>query len=90
MAIPKAKWLGIFPSEISKLNGDCDDLTKEERKKVARLLDLECVQNNQQIKQEVEILQDSGTKMGIEGLIKTQTYLSRRYLTSKFVQNDLI
>ncbi|XP_050307110.1 uncharacterized protein LOC126743895 [Anthonomus grandis grandis] len=90
LAIPKAKWLGVFPSDITAYQLQEEELTKREFKKIESMLQMECVKQNQNIQNELKIMLRNGVKAGIESLIKTDNYLSHRYLGPKFYLNNLI
>ncbi|XP_044752184.1 uncharacterized protein LOC123312054 [Coccinella septempunctata] len=90
LAVPKAQWLGVFPSEIVKLNADKQSLTETERTLVRNLLKSPYMKINSKIEKELKIMLESGYKAGIEGIIKNNTFLSEFYFPLKFHNKDLI
>ncbi|XP_048518722.1 uncharacterized protein LOC125503043 [Dendroctonus ponderosae] len=90
LAIPKAKWIGVFPTEILNVGANYEILNNREERKATSLLQLQCVQENPKIQKQIQTCLDTGVKASIEALIKSESYLSNQYLPSKFLQNDLI
>ncbi|CAG9825062.1 unnamed protein product [Phaedon cochleariae] len=90
LAVPHAKWLGVFPSEIAAVNVKRQPLTVNEAKLAAQLLRTPHVAHNPRIADEISVLIRDGSKAGIEGLIKSEVYLSEVYLPTKFFAKDFI
>ncbi|CAG9768490.1 unnamed protein product [Ceutorhynchus assimilis] len=90
LAIPKARWIGVFPTDIRKFEFPEQCLSKREIEKLQSMLRMECVRKNQKIKEQLEYQLDHGIKTGIEGVQKNETYLSNQYLTTKFYSKDFI
>ncbi|KAL3281821.1 hypothetical protein HHI36_005021 [Cryptolaemus montrouzieri] len=90
LAVPKAKWLGVFPSEILKLNAEKQSLTENERRVVKNILKTPYIKGNPRIEQELKILLEFNYKTGIEGIMKNNNFLSEFYFPMKFHSRDLI
>ncbi|KAL1494672.1 hypothetical protein ABEB36_010238 [Hypothenemus hampei] len=90
LAIPKARWIGVFPHEILEAEMPCTELSKRDIVILRKFLNMECVTSNEKIKYELEKLLEIGIKMDIEGLMKTNTYLSHQYLSKKLITNEFI
>ncbi|XP_030761359.1 uncharacterized protein PF11_0213 [Sitophilus oryzae] len=90
LTIPKAKWMGVFPSDINKFSFATEKLTQREISKVKRLLTSDCVKGNEEIVRQLEILLENNVKCGIESLLKSELFLSNFYLSWKVHSNDLI
>nr|CAI5856108.1 unnamed protein product [Callosobruchus analis] len=90
LAVPKAKWLGVLPSEITMFNVKKEAMTTNEQKMVDKLLNTPYMKDNPGIVEELKILQKNNLKAGIEGLIKTDVFLSQVYLPHKFLHRNFI
>ncbi|XP_076269245.1 meiotic W68 [Rhynchophorus ferrugineus] len=69
LAVPKAKWLGIRPSEISKYSNNRESLSDYDKKKIKDMLKLDCMKTEENIKNELEILLENDIKCEIESLL---------------------
>lgn len=90
LAIPKAQWLGIFPSEIVKFNAEKQPLTESEKNYLQNMLKSPYMKINAKIEKELKFMLECGYKAGIEGIIKNNTFLSEFYFPLKFHNKDLI
>ncbi|VEN35416.1 unnamed protein product [Callosobruchus maculatus] len=90
LAVPKARWLGLLPSEITMFNVKKQAMSTNEQKMVEKLLNTPYMKDNPGIVEELKILQKNNLKAGIEGLIKTDVFLSQVYLPHKFLHRDFI
>ncbi|KAK9872243.1 hypothetical protein WA026_017044 [Henosepilachna vigintioctopunctata] len=90
LSVPKAKWLGIFPSEITKFDAEKQPLTDYEKCVIKNILKTPYMTDNPRIEAELKIMLELGYKAGIEGIIKNDTFLSEFYFPMKFYNQDLI
>nr|CAH7730198.1 unnamed protein product [Callosobruchus chinensis] len=90
LAVPKARWLGLLPSEIQIFNVKKQAMTTNEQKMVEKLLNTPYMKDNPGIVEELKILQKNNLKAGIEGLIKTDVFLSQVYLPHKFIHCNFV
>lgn len=85
--MPKAVWLGVYPSEIRKLDIASLPLTRRDKLIIRRLLESPCVvdsENNEKLVEELKIMLERDHKAEIEGLMRNNTFLSESYLPMKF------
>ncbi|CAH0556837.1 unnamed protein product [Brassicogethes aeneus] len=90
LAIPKAQWLGVFPTEIVKYSLRAQELTNKDIKTVKDMLLLPHIRENEKIKHELQFLLDRKYKSEIEALTKSETYMSRIYFTEKMIRKNFI
>ncbi|CAH1965765.1 unnamed protein product [Acanthoscelides obtectus] len=90
LAVPKARWLGLFPSEITTFNVKNQAMSSNEQKMVEKLLKTPYMEDNPGIVEELKILKQNNLKAGLEGLIKTDLFLSQKYLPYKFLHQKFI
>ncbi|KAF5289057.1 hypothetical protein FQA39_LY03936 [Lamprigera yunnana] len=83
LAEPKIKWLGVLPSEIIPLAIEPLILTATDKNKIISILKRPYIQENDRIKEELNILLENNFKSEIEGVIKTDNYLTDFYLPNK-------
>ncbi|KAB0797167.1 hypothetical protein PPYR_08161 [Photinus pyralis] len=88
LALSNIKWLGVLPSEIVTLGIAHTSLTERDKGKIRSMLRRPYVAD--QIKEELNVLLENDFKAGIEGVIKTHTYLTNFYLTHKFANRDYL
>ncbi|KAJ8915647.1 hypothetical protein NQ315_003431 [Exocentrus adspersus] len=90
LAVPNAKWLGVYPSEVINLNIPKQPLTQREIRLVNCILQTPYMEFSPRLVDELRILLTQPYKASIEGLIKTDTYLSEVYLPNKFFTHNFI
>ncbi|KAG5874724.1 hypothetical protein JTB14_037240 [Gonioctena quinquepunctata] len=83
LAVSKAKWLGVLPSEIGNLNITKQSLNERELKLAENLLKMPYMAENPRIANELKILIEKKCKAGIEGLIKNQQHKVASYSLKK-------
>ncbi|XP_050512363.1 MATH and LRR domain-containing protein PFE0570w isoform X2 [Diabrotica virgifera virgifera] len=90
LAVPKAKWIGVYPSEIHKFEITTQPLSDSDLSRINNLLRAHYMDDNPEIVAELKIMLQHKLKAGIEGLIKNDVFLSDVYLTMKFVNLSFI
>nr|XP_023020213.1 uncharacterized protein LOC111508828 isoform X2 [Leptinotarsa decemlineata] len=90
LAVPKAKWLGVFPSELRNFSNNIQPLSEREVKLAEDLLKTPYMAENPEIVRELKVLIEKKRKAGIEGLIKSNVFLSEVYFPAKFFSHDFI
>ncbi|XP_057665342.1 calcium-dependent protein kinase 6 isoform X1 [Diorhabda carinulata] len=90
LAVPNAKWLGIYPSEIKEFDIKTQSLTSKELKLIQQLLDTPYMDGNPGIAAELKVLLKNNYKAGIEGLMKSRIFLSEVYLPTKLATNKFV
>lgn len=84
LAIPNLHWLGVFPSEINTLNLVTQHLTSTDVVKIEQILQRDYIDNFPKIKEELIVMREAGVKSEIEGVMKSDDFLSKVYLPLKF------
>nr|XP_015836079.1 PREDICTED: uncharacterized protein LOC100142154 isoform X2 [Tribolium castaneum] len=90
LAVPNARWLGVFPSEIAKFGIQFQNITQREVKAINETLKYPYMEAHPKIADELNYLLHSGKKGSIEGLVKNNTFLSEAYLPVKLFNQDFI
>jgi meiotic recombination protein SPO11 len=90
LAVPNARWLGVFPSEISKYGMQHQKLSNRDKRLTKLLLECPFMEDQTTISRELNVLLESNKKASIEGLIKNNTFLSESYLPMKFFNQDFL
>lgn len=65
-------------------------LTQREIKMLNQLLKTSYIKYNSKIEEEVKILLENGLKASIEGLLKSNNFLSENYLINKLYNHNFI
>lgn len=90
LTLPNLHWLGVFPSEITTLNLAKQKLTETEKVTIERLLQRDYMPHFPKIQEELRVLRSKGVKSEIEGVMKSDEFLSRVYLPMKFYNRDYL
>lgn len=90
LAVPNIKWLGIHPSEISRLNISVQELKTRDKVIIKNLLKAPFIEHYPKIENELRILLERNVKSEMEGLIKTNTFFTDFYLHNKFLCSDFL
>lgn len=87
LAVPSVRWIGIFPSDISKFGIRSIEMTAEDRKKLKCLLNRPFISN--ELYHELLILSRTNQKAEIEGISNSScSYLIDVYLKNK-IENKI-
>ncbi|CAG9853682.1 unnamed protein product [Phyllotreta striolata] len=87
LAVPNARWIGIYPSEMKEFDVQTQELTAKELSLLKRLINGPYAANSAILK-ELKIMLESRRKAGIEALMMTPVFLSEVYLPFKFCTNE--
>ncbi|XP_049822559.1 meiotic recombination protein SPO11 [Aethina tumida] len=90
LTITNAKWLGVFPSEISKMSMSAEELNKKDKNLIQDLLKYPHLSEYPKMREELQILLDHNYKAEIEGFVNNFNYFSRIYLLEKFIEKAFI
>lgn len=90
LAIPNLHWLGVFPSEINTLNLTKQNLTQRDYVKINSILQRNYMKHFPKIQEELIVLKKNGVKSEIEGVLKSDEFLSKIYLPMKFYNSDYL
>ncbi|XP_072394871.1 uncharacterized protein mei-W68 [Diabrotica undecimpunctata] len=90
LAVPKAKWIGVYPSEIHKFEITTEPLSVGDLNRINNLLRNHYMDKNPEIVAELKVMLQHKLKAGIEGLIRNDIFLSDVYLTMKFINHSFI
>lgn len=88
--MPNLHWLGVFPSEITTLNLVQQKLKQNEVVMIERMLQRDYMVHFPKVKQELEVLRSKKVKSEIEGVMKSDEFLSKFYLPMKFYNRDYL
>ncbi|KAJ3648262.1 hypothetical protein Zmor_020077 [Zophobas morio] len=90
LAVPHARWMGVFPNEIKKYAMKNQPITKRDKNQIQSVLKYPYLKHYPKIVAELEFLLSCNMKASIEGLLKSNTFLSESYLPMKFLNQDFI
>lgn len=90
LTVPNAKWLGVLPSDMYRYQMKTEPLTLRDVKMLEQLLRTPYVEHNPLIGDQISFLLENGFKASIEGLIKSDKFISQNYLRSKFYLQQYI
>lgn len=88
LAIPNLRWIGIHPSEIISLNITHTPLNDRDRNRIKNILKRSYANQYQWLQKELNILLENNFKAEIEGVIKSNNYLTDFYLINKVCSQD--
>lgn len=91
LAVPSIRWLGVHPSDISRLGAPGLALSPRDVAKTRDLLGRPYCETNAALRHQLQLLQDNGLKTEIEGIgTMSQAYLTDRYIPHKICAKDFI
>ena len=82
--------MGVFPNEIKKYAMKNQPITKRDKNQIQSVLKYPYLKQYPKIVAELEFLLSCNMKASIEGLLKSNTFLSESYLPMKFLNQDFI
>lgn len=87
LAVPSARWLGIFPSDIRKFGIQAVPMTADDNRKLDNILNRPFI--NDHVHRELLIMKQANLKAEIEGISESScAYLIDVYLRNKIDNND--
>ncbi|XP_017769371.1 PREDICTED: meiotic recombination protein SPO11 [Nicrophorus vespilloides] len=90
LAVPNARWLGVHPSELNLLNIACKKMTENDMRKIRSIAKRSYMRSEPRIGEELKLLLKKRQKAEIEGLIKSNNFLSNFYLPNKLYTKDFM
>lgn len=90
LTVPNAQWLGILPSEINSFGLPRLKTSKKEKNILKKLVKdyHELKSEYPKLFEELDIMAKTEEKASIEGMIKSDNFLSQVYLPTKLIQDD--
>lgn len=89
LAVPSIRWLGILPSDVSKLCIPTSQLTVDDKSKIKDIIKRPYM--SEDILKEITILSERNEKAEIESLANlSPNYLIDTYLPYKFKMNPFV
>lgn len=89
LAVPSIRWMGIFPSDITKFGIKSMPTTVEDNRKLQNILDRPYISDH--VRQELVIMKQAKLKAEIEGIADSScSYLIDVYLRNKLNNKTVI
>ncbi|XP_023716407.2 meiotic recombination protein SPO11 [Cryptotermes secundus] len=85
LAVPAIRWLGVHPTDISRLGMKAQPFSAADFKKLRKLLSRSYITSHEALRDQVKALLSGGRKAEIEGVAR----FSSSYLTDAYIPNKI-